>query len=580
MKSRIFLAVIGLAFGPTGVSPASPAARTDAAPSPFGVAASARSTYALSDWMGEVSGLGVGWLRAFDTFGRVEPSPGVWQWKDVDKILRVSAQNHMQVSGLFFYGNQWIPSKSGLPTTNLTAWSNYVSAVVKHVDGRIKYWETWNEPPNFTWNASSAEYASLARATYDAAHAADPACRVGLCAQSVNLNYLDQAIQAGAADHFDYIALHPYESLSCVDDGFEGEFMSIVPTTRKMLAARDPARASVPVWFTELGMAVGQVNGGVKVTPESQAEALIKAYAMGLAQGVTRIDWFEGADGDSGPMGLFAPLPRNVTTPKSRFQARPAAEAMALMIHRLGDHPTYLGWELLNERDYAFVFRGEEGNVMIAWAPPGLTDEIEMGDGIEATNPDADNDLRGGAVNLTNAPVVISGRIPSSFITTAQANRDKRFPWGGDFSQAASVSIALGAPNVARGLHQLFADATSTPMMIDGAPARDCSKAAGQSFTVDPNFLSYTSAPIKISVVVRRDAANDRAGFNLKYESTSGWKSTGLWNPVPLGNQWTTLTWKITDSQFVGKWGFNFMLDSDSPAISKYELRSVTVTKI
>ena len=64
-------------------------------------------------------------------------------------------------------------------------------------------------------------------------------------------------------------------------------------------------------------------------------------------------------------------------------------------------------------------------------------------------------------------------------------------------------------------------------MKIRGDLCRDCSNGASQTFTVDPNFLSYTAETITITAVVRRQAANDNAGFNLKYESTTGWKGRG-----------------------------------------------------
>jgi len=69
---------------------------------------------------------------------------------------------------------------------------------------------------------------------------------------------------------------------------------------------------------------------------------------MGIAQGVACIEWFEGRDGDSGPMGL---LDRNGSP-------RPAYTAMAQLIKYLGQHPTYLGWVLLDNRVYGFVFQG------------------------------------------------------------------------------------------------------------------------------------------------------------------------------------------------------------------------------
>ena len=81
-------------------------------------------------------------------------------------------------------------------------------------------------------------------------------------------------------------------------------------------------------------------------------------------------------------------------------------------------------------------------------------------------------------------------------------------------------------------------------------------------------------------MVVRRGAGNDNAGFNLKYESTTGWKNAEGWYTIPDGARWHTNTWTITDPQFVGKWGFNLSLDSDSTQLSKYVLQSMTVAKV
>ncbi len=158
----------------------------------------------------------------------------------------------------------------------------------------------WNEPPNGTNGAPPSDYGKLMAVTYDAVKAADPNAKVGLAAQSVNLNYLEQVIKAGAKGHFDYVTLHPYETMGSVGEnaGTEAIFMSIVPTVRKMLAAQDPGNRHAPVWFTEIGYDAGK-------SAEVQGEALVKAYSMGIAEGVTVINWFEGMDGDSGPMGLL-----------------------------------------------------------------------------------------------------------------------------------------------------------------------------------------------------------------------------------------------------------------------------------
>jgi hypothetical protein len=85
--------------------------------------------------------------------------------------------------------------------------------------------------------------------------------------------------------------------------------------------------------------------------------------------------------------------------------------------------------------------------------------------------------------------------------------------------------------------------------------------------------------PIEIRVVVRRNAANNDAGFNLSYESTNGYRKPG-WYSVPDNKQWHTKTWRVDDDEFVNMWGYNFALDSDGDRYNKYDIQSVTVTRL
>ena len=65
-----------------------------------------------------------------------------------------------------------------------------------HCKGSVKYWEVWNETPNFIGKSSAADYARTVVSVYDAAKAADPACQVGLSIQSQNVNWIEQTIEA------------------------------------------------------------------------------------------------------------------------------------------------------------------------------------------------------------------------------------------------------------------------------------------------------------------------------------------------------------------------------------------------
>ncbi|WP_206026128.1 beta-galactosidase [Roseimicrobium sp. ORNL1] len=527
-----------------------------------------RSVQDAERWVPQMQAIGLKYYRALPTgWSQVEPEEGKWDWKDLDGQLQYLTERGFAVGGLLNGGVKWnaLDKPGTLPVNNLPAWSNYVSAIVQRTKGRVKRWEVWNEPPNGTGrDQTPVDYAKLVVASYKAAKAADPTCLVGIAAKSVHVNYLEQAIKAGAKDHFDYITLHPYEVLNGVADnvGTESVFMHIVPTVRKMLAAQNPEKVNVPIIFTELGC-------DVKKGADVQAHALVKAYTMGIAQGVACIQWFEGMDGDSGPLGLL----------DRKGVARPSYTAMGQMIRHLGQHPDYLGWVLFQEKHYGFVFQGAEGIVLITWAHQGGAAEVSFKQRVRIVNP-----LTGGIASvdrltLAAAPMLVLD-VPDDLVAQAKTNRGKPLPWGGDYAQAESVSITMEGKQVEKGLHTLSGDAVAGAVVAYGGSARAGSVPGGNVFVVDPQFLSYDTVPIEITAVVRRNEANDNAGFKLVYESTNGLKTAKSgWYTVPDNKQWHTVRWQIDDAQFVNYWGYNFALESDGNQYNKYYIQSITVAK-
>jgi hypothetical protein len=538
---------------------------------PFGIGschANNWSAQANARWIPQMVAIGIKTHRTCNSgWGAVEPEEGKWTWDALDAQMSYLEGQHIAFGGIFAGSPKWNTrdAPGTLPVNNLPAWSKYVSEVVKHASGRIKYWEVWNEPPNGTGrDQTAADYARIVIAAYDAAKAVDPGCLIGIAAKSVHVNYLEQAIKAGAKDHFDYITLHPYEVLNGIADnvGTEAVFLRIAPIVRKMLAAQNIAKENVPIIFTELG-------SDAKKGADNQGHALVKAYSMGIAQGVASIQWFEGMDGDSGPMGLL----------DAKGKPRLSYTAMAQLILHLGQHPTYLGWVLLNDRDYGFVFQGVKGSVLVAWARKGAPDRIAFGQAVQIVDPLTGITTSAEAYELTTAPILVIG-VPAGLVARAQSNKTRPLPWGGDYSNAKSVSVTMGERNVEHGLHTLSGAAVAEAVVAFGGSARAGSVPGGNVFTVDPDFLSYDTIPIEITAVVRRNEANDNSGFKLIYESTNGFKTAGGWFTVPDNKEWHTARWKINDAQFVNMWGFNFSLESDGNKFNKYYIRSVTLTKL
>jgi hypothetical protein len=248
------------------------------------------------------------------------------------------------------------------------------------------------------------------------------------------------------------------------------------------------------------------------------------------------------------------------------------------MIKHFGQQPTYLGWVLLNDKHYAFVFQGAEGTVLATWASSFATDKVDFGQEVKIVDPLTGKVTQAATHELAVAPILVLG-VPDNLVKRAKDNKSKLFPWGGDYSGAKSVSVSYGETNVERGLHTKSAETVAKDVLAYGGGARSGGVPGGNVFMVDPNFLSYTATPIEITVVVRRNEANDNAGFKLVYESTTGYRDLG-WYTVPDNKKWHTVKWKINDAQFVGMWGYNFALNSDGNTYNKYYIQSVAVSKL
>jgi hypothetical protein len=232
----------------------------------------------------------------------------------------------------------------------------------------------------------------------------------------------------------------------------------------------------------------------------------------------------------------------------------------------------------LNDKHYAFVFQGTKGTVLATWASSFAKDEVDFGEDVEIVDPTTGTTAQSVKYQLTLAPIFVLD-VPDKLLAQAKQNKGKPIPWSGDFANAKSVSVTYGEKNVEEGLHTKSAETVAADVVGYGGNARSGSVPGGVVYTVDPSFLTYTTEPIEIAVEVRRNEANENAGFKLVYESTKGYKNTG-WYTVPDNKQWHTIKWKITDPQFVNMWGYNFSLNSDGPKFSKYYIKSVTVTKL
>jgi hypothetical protein len=515
-----------------------------------------------------MSAAGATSVRLFPEWRSIEPKQGEWKWEQADALVAAAAANKIEINAVLMGSVPWSQSKiHAFPMDDLPAWQKFVGASVERYKGKIRYWEVWNEG-NGGFNDdkhTTADYARLAVATYEAAKKANPDAQVGLTVASYDPAYLQQVIPAinkeGRPNSFDYLCLHPYEIADGLADP-DGEipFLWMSRLLRDSLKIYAPEKANCEIWLTEVGRRIGD-HGGRKVSEEQAASDLVKLYVMALAQGITCTQWFEAQDpiGEDQGFGLIG----------RDGKERATYKALQTLRKVLGPKPKYIGWiKQIPARPYLFLFEGaEEKLVLVGWLPKGLKGDpeqaVKVSSKVEVIHSVTGKmQVRGiQDVELFEAPQFLVG-MPSGFRTTAELNFQHVFPWGGDFSFAKSVGIALGDNPMTKGIHQVAQYSTPTIKFPDGSTGILLRGDQAANFYVHPSFANLEQREYYVRVTVRRIAPGN-VGFNINYEVADSqgktpYKNRGIWYSVGAGNDWQTHTWHITDACFAKMWGYDF----------------------
>jgi len=502
---------------------------------------------------------GVTMVRMFPEWANFQPQQGQWDFSSADALIESARKNDMEILAGFAYLAPWASAVPGntrtFPIKDIQYWRDYVAGVVGRYHKDVKYWLVWNEFQGFNVNGTVKDYAELVRETYEVAKKIAPQCQIGLGTSSVDVSFLEQAILEGAADHFDFIDVHPYELMGALMDGHEPVFLQIVPNLRKMLE-KTRQRQDTPIFVGE----IGRETTDKPEDEQRQAEALVKGYVACLGQGIDRVFWFEGR----GPyhMGLLRS--------DKEWTKRPSYEALRIMTGLLGPRPEHLGWLNPTGQSYGFAFQGAVGPVLAVWAVSDKGDTLKFPGDVtvtdivgKATQVAANQD-----VALTRIPVFITG-LPAATVAQAKANHGKPLPWLKDYSTAESVSCRMGTANVESGLIQLERGDGKTVVGIqeDGSYARRTDRANKCYYTyfdVDDSYASVGDNRVEITVVARRADPAKPGGCNLTYESVTGYRQSDEWWTVPAEPGWHEHTFRVNDANFANNWGWNLRISTVS----------------
>lgn len=228
---------------------------------------------------------GIHWVRDGIGLSRVMAQPGVFDFEHYDPIVDRLEKERLQTL-LILEGFDWEVEKTRPDLVPLykhpEAWRQFVRAVVSRYHTRVKVWEIWNEQDGGFWKPrpDASQYVPLLKIAYEEIKAIDPDARVmvgGLCGW--NVDYLRQMYAAGAAGHFDIVAVHPYGW------GPDANPQALAKMTefRSVMASQGDARKEI--WITESGSPTftSDITGK---DPETLKKAILLALGR-LGRGTT-----------------------------------------------------------------------------------------------------------------------------------------------------------------------------------------------------------------------------------------------------------------------------------------------------
>ncbi|MEI6045388.1 MAG: glycosyl hydrolase [Chloroflexota bacterium] len=280
--------------------------------SPFGLNIHAASRYAIPGQLqvplDSAKGTGVAWNREEIRWNMVQQPNGNFDFSLVDEMVDKSLARGIHVLGLLVYNRD---NSKTMP--DITAWNNYVSNTVRHYQGKVSYWQVWNEPENNDYlnGANPADYARLLRASYATIKAANPNAKV--LTAGVNgfaVPWLEKMVAAGGEGQYDILAVHPYVRFKTSP---EAKYWA--DNQLAYLMAFNQRHGNKPVWATEFGWATA--FDPEAVSESTQADYLARAYVTGLASGLSKLFIYQFHD--EGTIDNYGLVRKDWTTTKPSY---------------------------------------------------------------------------------------------------------------------------------------------------------------------------------------------------------------------------------------------------------------------
>jgi len=304
---------------------------------------------------------GFQWVRFQVRWESLEPRPGEWDFRPIDRVLPVYEAAGLSVLASVVGAPEWARAANGGIVADPATFREAMQRLASRYRGRIHAWEIWNEQ-NLAHELHGPvrvePYCAVLRAGYEGVKAGDPEALVvfgGLTPTGVNdltiamddVAYLEAfyALDGGSCTrYFDVLGAHANATLNPPDTlwperpgpgpGWRDHPSFYFRRVEQLRAVMERHGDRRPVWITEFGWTTNNPAPGYEygqyVSEEQQAEYLVRAFEIartrwpwvtGMFVWCLNFSTIVGPDDEKGPWSVLNP----------DWSPRPAYRALSAM---------------------------------------------------------------------------------------------------------------------------------------------------------------------------------------------------------------------------------------------------------
>ena len=537
---------------------------------------------ALAQRLEEYRAAGCSFVRLRVDWSRVQPANGPYQWRTAEEPITQALAKGLGVVAVLGSTPTWasrgkagytVVERQRMVARDTRYWRAFVTSAVRHFKDRVRYWQIWERPVIQSFRGTQGDYAALVAGASQAARAEDPSCRLILPeGGQIDLAAVDLARTRPSWAQFDILGLAPPAV----------EAQSLVRPLAT-LAGLAPGGLKKEVWITEWSFP-GSEQG---------AAQLARSFTMARAPGVSRAIVAFGGSRDGAALRALAPLARAwsgryqgyLESGKLEAYAFARAEQTDLVAWGQADQPGRLCLEAKAQEEPAAA---EDTHLELpAEAQVSVCTEGEPGPP-QAVQPD------GLQVPVSARPVLVSvtgGMSLEAFQQQGQPARPQP-QVNPEWVRAEAVTAYMEDTLwVEKGLYnERLRTRPGGDMHIYWSGEKwalrttissdDSQDNAWYYFDVDDSFLYFDrgKSRIQITVEVRGATAPQQQGFNMFYDSVTGYRFSP-WQWVAVGPGWFTYQTVLTDASFANRAGYDFRLSATGSRedmwISRVEVRKL-----